>query len=149
MEPGGGEGLYPENKKMKKVYIRRTRKEKGLYRENNEGRRFISGEKERKKVYIQRTMKDKGLYPEKKKGKRFISGEQWRKKVYIRRKRKEKGLCPENNEGRKSISEEKKNTGSNSKVLGALQNSESNSQTLRVSTPPSENKKGRRSWENF
>ena len=55
MEPGGGEGLYPEN---------------------NEGRRFISGEQERKKVYIGRTMKEEGLYPEKKKGKRFISGEQ-------------------------------------------------------------------------
>ena len=29
---------------MKKVYIRRTMKEEGLYPENKKGRRFISGE---------------------------------------------------------------------------------------------------------
>jgi len=100
-----------------------------------------------KKVYIRRTRNEEGLYPENNKGRRFISGE--RKKVYIRRTMKEEGLHPENNEGRKFKSGERKNPKSNSKVLGALQNSWSNSQTLRVATPPSENKKGRRSWEKF
>ena len=83
-------------------------------------------------------MKEEGLYPEKKKEKGLYS-----------ENKKERGLHPENNEGRKFKSGERKNPKSNSKVLGALQNSWSNSQTLRVATPPSENKKGRRSWEKF
>ena len=107
VEPEGGEGLYPENKKgrrfisgeqgRKKVNIRRTNKEKGLYPDIKEGRRFISGEQGRNKVNI---------YPENKKGKMFISEEQERKKVYIRRTRKEEGLYLENKEGRRFISGE-------------------------------------------
>ena len=61
---------------MKKVYIRRTRNEEGLYPENNKGRRFISGEQEIKKIYIRRTIKEEVLCPENNEGKKFISGEQ-------------------------------------------------------------------------
>ena len=60
---------------MKKVYIRRTRKEEGLYPENKKGKRFISGEQWRKKVYIRRKRKEKGLCPENNEGRKSISEE--------------------------------------------------------------------------